>query len=151
MRGEQIAPAAALAAALLLAVPARADAPIAVKCQVPIRSEGRIRPAVCGLDPATGTPLWRFVRTKTINFAVETTAGVLVGADDGTLTLLDQSSGKMKWTARVPGALTRANGFNRETAEGFLVSDDQEVYWFVGKEGVLKWTCDPRSLKADVR
>jgi hypothetical protein len=95
---------------------------------------------VYGLELATGQVLWEHRFGEEVNFVEKVKGGVLVGCDDGTLSLLDPQNGQVRWSVQLGGKGERVNTFRGEFANGFLVSHHNEVLWFVSPKGELLWS-----------
>lgn len=95
---------------------------------------------VYGVDLATGQVVWEHRFGEEVNFVEKVKSGLLVGCDDGTLSLLDPGSGAVKWTAKVGAKDEKVNTFRGEFADGYLVSFHNEVLWLVSPKGELLWT-----------
>ena len=102
------------------------------------------RGSVAALDLAGLKVLWQATPGKSVNFVVETRAGVLVGTDEGTLVLLNATDGKVLWKTVIDKAeITRFHG---ETEEGFLVSSGDERFWLVDSAGKVLMRCADQCL-----
>lgn len=131
----------ALAAGIKLAPAPGVDAEIiAVKWIDPSILDGSFH--AYGVDLSTGQLVWDFGRKAEVNFVQPVRDGhTLIGADDGTLALLDTRTGKVRWDVKLgSGTRKRINTFHGEHAKGFLVSDNEEFMWFVGLDGSVLWT-----------
>lgn len=94
---------------------------------------------VVALDLAERKVLWKARVGKSVNFVVETSVGVLVGNDEGSVVLLNRSDGKVLWSTLL--GTDEINRFHGESEEGFLVSTGDEKFWLVNKEGniLTRW------------
>ena len=90
---------------------------------------------IAAIDLESGKLIWEKRLKKEVNFVSGTEAGVLVGSDDGFLHLLRPTDGTPIWTANLGKAV---NEFHKETGDGFLVSHDKQVYWFVQRDGKVR-------------
>jgi H+/Cl- antiporter ClcA len=95
---------------------------------------------VVAFDLAERKVLWKTRVGKSVNFVVETSVGVLVGDDEGSVVLLNGSDGKVIWSTLL-GKDDEINRFHGESEEGFLVSSGDGKFWLVGKEGkvLTRW------------
>lgn len=97
------------------------------------------RANVVALDLSARKILWQAHPGKVVNFVVETTDGVLVGTDEGTVVMLRATDGSVIWKTFLEKAeITR---FQCESPEGFLVSNGDERFWLVDRAGKLIMRC----------
>ncbi|MFZ5805121.1 MAG: PQQ-binding-like beta-propeller repeat protein [Acidobacteriota bacterium] len=94
---------------------------------------------VYGVDLASGQVVWEHRFGEEVNFVEKVKGGLLVGCDDGTLSLVDPATGSLRWTAKLGEKDEKVNTFRGEFAEGFLVSFHNEVLWLVSPKGELVW------------
>ena len=103
------------------------------------KPHGGSRANVAAIDLAARRVLWQASPGKSVNFVVETTDGVFVGTDEGTVVMLSAADGKVVWkTFLEKGEITRFHG---ETPEGFLVSSGDERFWLVDHAGKMVMRC----------
>ena len=89
------------------------------------------------IDLETGKLLWEKKLKQEVNFVRGTEDGVLVGSDDGNLYLFRQDNGSQIWAAKLGEAV---NEFHKEWRDSFLVSNHQQIYWLVGRDGKVRAT-----------
>lgn len=94
---------------------------------------------VYGVDLANGQVVWEHRFGEEVNFVEKVKAGLLVGCDDGTLSLVDAGTGEVKWTAKLGEKDEKVNTFRGEFASGYLVSFHNEVLWLVSPKGEVVW------------
>lgn len=94
---------------------------------------------VYGVDVGSGQVVWEQRFGEEVNFVQKVQAGVLVGCDDGTLSLVDPKSGALQWSAKLGTKGEKVNEFRGEFANGYLVSFHNEVLWLVSSKGELVW------------
>lgn len=105
------------------------------------RSSWNFKNDVHGIDLADGREVWTVKFPRAVNFVQAVKDGALVGCDDGSLTLFDPQTGEKRWTTVVwTSGKKRPNIFHAEYERGYLVSDNEEVLWFVSKTGELLWS-----------
>ena len=130
-------PFAVLLSLLGLLAPSTATAAVVfVKWDKPHKGS---RANVVALDLGARKILWQAAPGKAVNFVIETTTGVLVGTDEGTVVMLNPADGSVLWkTFPEKAEVTRYQG---ETPEGFLVSSGDERFWLVDHAGKLIMRC----------
>lgn len=96
---------------------------------------------VYGLDSVNGDIVWQKHVSEEVIFAERVSAGVLVGCEDGTLTLLDAATGETRWQIKPGGEKgEKLKTFRGAYADGYLVSDKDEALFFVNAAGKVVWT-----------
>ncbi len=94
---------------------------------------------VYGRNLASGQVVWEHRFGEEVNFVEKVKEGWLVGCDDGSLNLLDAITGALRWTAKLGDMGDKVNTFRGEFSNGYLVSYDDDVLWFVSRKGELLW------------
>lgn len=92
-----------------------------------------------GIEVSSGKVVWEHRFGEEVNFAETVKGGLLVGCDDGTLSLLDPATGEVRWTLKLGEKDEKVNTFRGEFSGGYLVSYHNEVLWFVSPKGELVW------------
>jgi outer membrane protein assembly factor BamB len=90
---------------------------------------------VVAFDLTERKVLWKTRVGKSVNFVVETSAGILVGDDEGEVVLLNHTDGKASWKAFL--GKDQIDHYHGESEEGFLVSSGDEKFWLVSKQGAI--------------
>jgi outer membrane protein assembly factor BamB len=92
---------------------------------------------LAAIDLETGKVLWEKKLKQEVNFVRGTDDGVLVGSDDGNLYLFRKDNGSPVWTAKLG---KEVNEFHKEWRDAYLVSNHQQIYWLVGRDGKIRAT-----------
>lgn len=107
-------PFAVLLSLLGLLAPSTATAAVVfVKWDKPHKGS---RANVVALDLGARKILWQAAPGKVVNFVVETTNGILVGTDEGTVVMLSAADGSVLWKTFLEKA--QVTGFQGETLGG---------------------------------
>ncbi|GBC80779.1 Outer membrane protein assembly factor BamB [bacterium HR09] len=119
-------------------LPLAAEAEV-VALQLERRGVEKPEQMVYGVEVETGKVVWEQRFGEEVNFVEKVKGGVLVGCDDGTLSLVEPASGQVRWTTKLGEKDEKVNTFRGEYPAGYLVSFDNETLWFVSPKGELLW------------